>query len=96
MSGNLKFELKFKDRIGLVFDVARLMTEQSLNIVTMELQQKQGLATISLEIEKPDYPFDGSALLELFPALAGIREWRKIEWLPMKCGRNGFVLSLME
>ncbi len=90
MSGNLKFELKFKDRIGLVFDVARLMTEQSLNIVTMELQQKQGLATISLEIEKPDYPFDGSVLLELFPALSGIREWRKILWLPHETREEWF------
>jgi transcriptional regulator of aroF, aroG, tyrA and aromatic amino acid transport len=82
MSANLKFELKFKDRIGLVFDVARLMTGQSLNIVTMELQQKQGLATISLEIEKPDYPFEGAVLLELFPTLPGLKEWRKLRCLP--------------
>lgn len=52
MDGNLKFELLFKDRIGIVFDIARLMSEQSLNIVAMEVEQKNGFAKISIEIEK--------------------------------------------
>ena len=90
MSDTLKFELKFLDRLGIVCDVARLVTDQGLNIVTMELQQKHGFATISLEIEKTDLEIDKNILLDLFSTLPGIKEWQKLKWLPQEKRQQWF------
>jgi len=90
MFANLKFELKFLDRIGLICDVARLMTDQGLNIVTMELQQKDGFATISLEIEKTDQGVDKDMLLGLFSTLSGIKEWNNLRKLPQEKRQQWF------
>jgi len=90
MSDTLKFELKFLDRLGIVCDVAHLMTDQGLNIVTMELQQKHGFATISLEIEKTDLKIDKNILLDLFSTLPGIKKWQKLKWLPQEKRQQWF------
>jgi len=90
MSDNLKFELKFPDRLGLISDVARLMTDRGLNIVTMELQQRDGFATISLEIEKSDHEFDKDMLLGLFSTLSGIKKWKKLKRLPQEKRQQWF------
>ena len=58
MTGNPKFQLLFKDRIGIVFDIARLMCKQGLNIIAMEVEQKNGFAKISIEIEKKEHNLD--------------------------------------
>jgi len=90
MSENQKFELKFLDRLGLVCDVARLMTDQGLNIVTMELQQRHGFATISFEIEKSDQEFNKDLLLGFFATLPGIKEWKKLKRLPQEVRQQWF------
>ncbi len=80
-SQNLKYQLLFKDRIGLVFDIARLMTRQGLNIITMELEQKKGFARVSIEIEKMAHTPDKEGMQALFstlPDIEGISELRRL------------------
>lgn len=90
MAGNLKLQLIFKDRIGIVFDIARLMTNQGLNIVTMEVEQKDGLAKISIEIEKQDRSFDKHALFSLFSTLPGLRSQSELQSLPQEKRQKWF------
>lgn len=90
MSGNLKFQLLFKDRIGIVFDIARLMCEQSLNIVAMEVEQMDGFAKISLEIEKKDHDIDQASLLALFATLPQIESQSELRQLPQERRQQWF------
>ncbi len=90
MPKSLKFQLLFKDRIGIVFDIARLMTHQSLNIVTMEVEQKDGFAKISIEIESREQGLDRDGLLALFSTLPGIETWSEIRNLPRERRQQWF------
>ena len=90
MGENLKLQLLFKDRIGIVFDIAGLMTRQGLNIVTMEVEPKDDLAKISIEIEKPEHSFDKQALFSLFSTLQGLESLTELKRLPQEKRQKWF------
>jgi transcriptional regulator of aroF, aroG, tyrA and aromatic amino acid transport len=90
MSANLKFQLFFKDRIGIVYDIAGLMTRQSLNIVTMEVEQKDGCAKISIEIERTAQTPNKDAMLTLFSTLPGIESSSELLNLPRERRQQWF------
>lgn len=90
VSRNLKFQLLFKDRIGIVFDIARLMCKQGLNIVAMEVEQQEGLAKISIEIETKEQTPDKAALLGLFATLPGIESQSDLRFLPQERRQQWF------
>jgi transcriptional regulator of aroF, aroG, tyrA and aromatic amino acid transport len=90
MPDNLKFQLLFKDRIGIVFDIARLVTEQKLNIVTMEVEQSDGSAKISVEFEGKGQSLDPDELLALFSTLPGIDSLTSIQYLPRERRQHWF------
>ncbi len=89
-STTFKFQLLFKDRIGIVFDIARLMTGQGLNIVSMEVEQKDGFAKISMEIEQNNQSFDKEALLALCSTLPDIEQRKELESLPQEKRQRWF------
>ncbi len=82
MSDSLKFKLLFKDRIGIVHDIAQMMMEQMLNILSMEVEQKDGFAKISIEIEKTDPSLRKEDLLSLFSMLPKIESHAELRSLP--------------
>lgn len=84
MPGNFKFQLLFKDRIGIVFDIAQLMTQQGLNIVSMEVEQKDEFAKISVEIEQNKQGIDKEALLALCSTLPDIESRKELKSLPQE------------
>jgi transcriptional regulator of aroF, aroG, tyrA and aromatic amino acid transport len=90
LTGNLKHQLIFKDRIGIVFDIARLMTGQGLNIVNMEVEQKDDLAKISIEIEKFGIGIDKEALFALFSTLSGLESQAELRSLPQEKRQEWF------
>lgn len=90
MAENLKLQLLFHDRIGIVFDITKLTTSQGLNIVTMEVEPKDGLAKISLEIEQNDRQFDKQALFLLFSELPGLVSQTELIRLPQEKRQKWF------
>lgn len=90
MSENVKVELIFKDRIGIVFDITRLMTEQGLNIVAMEVAQKEGFSKISLEIEKGEYNITSKTLFGLFGTIPGLESQAELNLLPRENRQRWF------
>jgi transcriptional regulator of aroF, aroG, tyrA and aromatic amino acid transport len=84
MSDNLKVQLVFKDRIGIVFDITKLMSEQGLSIVSMEVAQKDGFAKISLEIEKLGNSVNCNTLFALFETLPGLESLSELRRLPQE------------
>ncbi len=90
VTGNMKFQLLFKDRIGIVFDITRLMCDQGLNIVSMEVEQKNGFAKISIEIEKKDHNLGKASLLALFATLPQIESQTELRNLPQERRQKWF------
>ncbi len=84
MPNNLKVQLIFNDRIGIIFDIARLMSDQGLNIVSMEVEQKEGFAKISVEIEKEDNGVTSNSLFALFETLPGLESQSALRLLPQE------------
>lgn len=78
-----KFKLLFKDRIGIVFDITKLMLEQELNIICMEVEQKDGFAQISVEIDGCDR-IKTNEMLNLFSTLPGIESQAGLKRLPQE------------
>lgn len=90
MPENIKFQLLFKDRIGIVFDIAQLMTRQGINIVTMEVEQKDGFAKTSIEIERKEKTLDKDGLFALFSTLPGIENFSELQYLPRERRQQWF------
>lgn len=90
MSENLKFQLLFSDRIGIVFDIARLMSGQGLNIIAMEMEQENGFAKISVEIEIKDQKFQKKFITDLFATLPGFKKQSTLRRLPQEKRENWF------
>lgn len=87
---NVKFKLLFEDRIGIVFDVARLMVDQGLNIVSMMVEQQDGFAKISVEIEKTHKEVDKDSLLGLFATLPKFEGQAELPGLPNESKQKWF------
>lgn len=79
-----KIELVFKDRIGIVFDITKLIQEHALNIISMEVEQKDGYAQVALEIEDKNNAIDIGHLLNLFSTLPGIESRTELKRLPQE------------
>lgn len=82
MSASLKFQLIFYDRIGIVFDITKLMSEQGLNIVAMEVAQKEGFAKISIEIGQQNNSATSNTLFALFKTIPGLESIAELRRLP--------------
>jgi transcriptional regulator of aroF, aroG, tyrA and aromatic amino acid transport len=90
MSENLKVQLVFTDRIGIVFDITKLMSEQGLNIVAMEVEQKEGLAKISLEIEQGEHSITCNTLFGLYETIPGLDSQKELKRLPQENRQRWF------
>jgi len=82
MSDNLKVELVFKDRIGIVFDITKLVYEQGLSIVSMEVAQQDVFSKIALEIKKSEDIVSCDALFALFETLPDLKSHSELRRLP--------------
>ncbi|MFV0439108.1 MAG: sigma 54-interacting transcriptional regulator [Desulfopila sp.] len=87
---NFKCQLLFRDRIGIVYDITRLMTEQELNIVNMEVEQRQGYASISMEIDGGAHELARNSLATLFSTLHGLESFRELRKLPQEKRQKWF------
>jgi len=79
-----KFKLIFRDRIGIVFDITKLLLEHRLNIIRMEVEQKDGFAQVSIEIDRRSRSIDTRALLDIFSTLPGIEDQIVLKRLPQE------------
>lgn len=84
MISSKKFQLIFKDRIGIVFDITSLMLKYELNIRCMEVEQNDGFAEVSVEIEKLNGNISARQLIDLFSTLPGIESQAELKRLPQE------------
>jgi transcriptional regulator of aroF, aroG, tyrA and aromatic amino acid transport len=84
MVSSKKIQLIFKDRIGIVFDITNLMLQYELNIRCMEVEQNDGFAEVSVEIENLNGNINTKQLIDLFSTLPGIESQAELKRLPQE------------
>ena len=77
-----KLHLTFADRIGIVADISSQLASHALNIVSMEVVQKEGCAHIFLEIDSGRPVCPREDILTMLAAFSDLLEIRFIEALP--------------
>ncbi|ORJ57128.1 sigma-54 interaction domain-containing protein [Geothermobacter hydrogeniphilus] len=83
MSTSVKLKLNFIDRVGIVADIASLMTRQSVNIVSMEVEVEGRHTTVYLEAETAR-SIDWELFNRELQTISGLREKSSIQTLPQE------------
>jgi transcriptional regulator of aroF, aroG, tyrA and aromatic amino acid transport len=91
---NFKFELIFKDRVGIVADISALIAKQGLNIVSMEVVRRADRAKVYVETEDGSKRLDKQALFEILGCIPDLLERRSIDTLPQEERENRFRVVL--
>ncbi len=84
MISHLKLKLHFTDRVGIVADVSALLAEHDLSIVSMEVERKQDIADVYLELEHGDQTQDQEEIFEMLASIPDLRKIRFIKTLPQE------------
>jgi transcriptional regulator of aroF, aroG, tyrA and aromatic amino acid transport len=90
VSQSFKLNLLFADRIGIVADISRRVADKGMNIVSMEVERKQQLADVCLEVDPVNGNMSGRHLLETLSGLDGLQSIRFIETMPNENRQNTF------
>jgi TyrR family helix-turn-helix protein/PAS domain S-box-containing protein len=90
----LKFELIFRDRVGIVADISVLIAQQGLNIVSMEVVRKADRANVYVETEDGTKRSDKQKIFEILCRIPDLLESRVIDILPQEERENRFQVVL--
>jgi transcriptional regulator of aroF, aroG, tyrA and aromatic amino acid transport len=77
-----KLHLNFKDRIGIVADISSVIATHGLNIISMEVVQKEGCAHVFLEIDHVKGACPREDILTMLAVFTDLLEISFIEALP--------------
>ncbi len=91
---NLKLELIFKDRIGIVADISVLLARQKLNIVSMEVERKEAQAFVYVETEGAAGRSNREEILKIIGRISDLLEVGFIDTLPQEERENRFRVVL--
>lgn len=84
MLPHIKLKLHFTDRVGIVADVSALLASRDLSIVAMEVERKQDIADVYLELEHGEQTQNQEEIFEMLASVPDLREIRFIETLPQE------------
>ena len=90
----MKIRLCFKDRIGIVSDISRLIADNGLNIVLMEVVRKNDEAHVFVEVEGDDQFGDDNKLLYILENIQDIKEIELIDTMPREEREDRFRVVL--
>jgi transcriptional regulator of aroF, aroG, tyrA and aromatic amino acid transport len=91
---NLKLELIFKDRVGIVADISTIIAQQGGNIISMEVVRREDRAYVYLEAEKRKIDIRIEQIFEILGKVADLIQIRLIETLPQEERENRFQVVL--
>ncbi len=91
---NIKMELVFKDRIGIVADISAVIADHGINIVSMEVEQRDDRAHVFLEARKRDQSVDDERLLAILSDIPDLIRLQYIGIMPQKERENRFRVVL--
>ena len=85
-----KLNLLFIDRIGIVAEISKRLADQTVTIVSMEVQRKQQLADVYVELMPADSRISGKKILETLSGLETLQSIRFIKTMPAENRQNMF------
>ena len=91
---NLKFELIFKDRVGIVADISARIARHGLNITSMEVVRKADRANVYVETEGATTQSDKHRISEILGRIPDLLESRLVDILPQEERENRFRVVL--
>lgn len=91
---NLKYQLVFTDRIGIVFDIAGMITRKGMSFVNVEVEEVKGVANVYIEINLENQPLKKNKLADWFRGLEGVREVKEIKNLPQEKREEKFRILI--
>lgn len=91
---NLKFELIFRDRVGIVADISVSIAKQGLNIVSMEVIKKADKLNVYVGMEDGTTHPEKQSIFEILKRIPDLLESRIIEILPQEERENRFKVVL--
>jgi PAS domain S-box-containing protein len=94
VDNHLKLSLRFRDRVGIVAEMSRVIAEMSLNIATMEVVRKADEALVFVEIEEGPGLAAADHLISRLNTLKGVREVGIRQYLPHEEREKRFVVVL--
>ncbi len=94
MTSNLKLQLQFIDRIGIVADMTAVLLDYDQNIVSMTVQTKGKYAVVYVEIECDRSQLDQESLFERLKKISGWRKTKIINTLPEAKRERGYKVVL--
>lgn len=77
-----KLHLNFKDRVGIVADISSELARNGLNILSMEVEQKDGHAHVFIEIEHGDRPCPREDILKMLAVFTDLLEISFVSTMP--------------
>jgi transcriptional regulator of aroF, aroG, tyrA and aromatic amino acid transport len=89
-----KFELIFRDRVGIVADISAQIARNGLNIVSMEVVRKSDTAKVCVEVEDGAAPLNKRKIFEVLGRIPDLVESRFIHHLPQEERENRFRVVL--
>ncbi|GAB6907981.1 Sigma-54 dependent transcriptional regulator [Desulfosarcina cetonica] len=94
MHPSVKLNLLFRDRIGVVADISSRLADQAMNIISMEVERKNDMADVYLEIHPGDRALSAKEVLETLSGIDGLQSIRIIQTLPNENRQNTFQTVL--
>jgi transcriptional regulator with PAS, ATPase and Fis domain len=91
---NINLNLIFKDRVGIVADIATVIAGKGLNISFMEVVLEEGKAIIYLEVENPKDGVSQEEIFKMLGAIPDLIEIRFIKIMPHEERINRFRVVL--
>ncbi len=89
-----KMELVFEDRVGIVADISALIAKYGINILSMEVDQRDDKAHVYLEAEKDQEGIGKERLTTILSDIPNLLQLRFIDILPQKERENRFRVVL--
>jgi transcriptional regulator of aroF, aroG, tyrA and aromatic amino acid transport len=91
---NLKLRLSFTDRIGIVADTSRLIADNELNIVLMEVVRNNDKAHVFVAVEGADLSGGATELVKILKTIPDLDEIEVINALPREEREDRFRVVL--
>jgi PAS domain S-box-containing protein len=94
MTSNLKLQVQFIDRVGIVADVTTVLVESDQNIVSMTVQTKGKYAFVYLETEYDRSQLDQDSFFARLKKISGWRKTKIFSTLPQAKRERGYKVVL--
>ena len=89
-----KLKLVFTDRVGIVADVAAILAQQGLNIVSMEVQKQGHLAFVYVEAHADGGEQNHVEIFATLECIPNCLEFKEIHTLPQEKREEGYKVVL--